>query len=31
MFRIHTWNFSETADLVVGALLVLTLVIVSFV
>ena len=31
MFRIYEWNFSATADLVVGALLVVTLLIVSFV
>jgi hypothetical protein len=31
MFRIYEWNFSATADLVVGALLVVTLLVVSFV
>jgi hypothetical protein len=30
MFRIYEWNFSATADLVVGALLVVTLLVVSF-
>ena len=25
MFRIHTWNFSNTADLAVGVLLMLAL------
>jgi hypothetical protein len=31
MFRIYSWNFSETAELVVGALLVLTIVAVVFI
>ena len=31
MFRIYSWNFSETAELVVGALLVLTMIAVAFV
>ena len=30
MFRIYTWNFSETADVVVGALLVLAIASVAF-
>ena len=30
MFRIYEWSFSATADLVVGVLLALTLLIVSF-
>jgi hypothetical protein len=30
MFRIYEWNFSATADLVVGVLLVVTLLVVSF-
>lgn len=31
MFKIYEWNFSSTAELAVGALLVLTMVIVAFV
>jgi hypothetical protein len=31
MFRIYEWNFSSTIDLVVGALLVVTILAVSFV
>jgi hypothetical protein len=31
MFRIYDWNFSSTAEFVVGALLVLTMVAVAFV
>ncbi len=30
MFRIYDWNFSSTVDLVVGALLVVTIFAVSF-
>jgi hypothetical protein len=30
MFRIYDWNFSGTAEFVVGALLVLTMVAVAF-
>lgn len=31
MFRINTWNFSETAEVVVGALLVLAIASVVFI
>jgi hypothetical protein len=31
MFRIYTWNFSETAEVVVGALLVLAIASVVFI
>lgn len=31
MFRIYTWNFSETAEAVVGALLVLAIASVVFI
>ena len=31
MFRIYEWNFSSTAELAVGALLVATILIVAFV
>ncbi len=31
MFRIYEWNFSSTAELVVGVLLVVTIVTVAFV
>jgi hypothetical protein len=31
MFRIYTWNFSETAEVVVGALLVLAIASVAFI
>jgi hypothetical protein len=31
MFRIYEWTFSSTADLAVGALLVITIVAVAFV
>jgi hypothetical protein len=31
MFRIYSWNFSETAEIVVGALLVLAIVSVVFI
>jgi hypothetical protein len=31
MFRIYTWNFSETAEMVVGALLVLAIASVAFI
>jgi hypothetical protein len=31
MFRIYSWNFSETAEIVVGALLVLAIVSVAFI
>jgi hypothetical protein len=31
MFRIYEWNFSSTADLAVGALLAVTILIVAFV
>jgi hypothetical protein len=31
MFRIYSWNFSETAEAVVGALLVLAIVAVAFI
>jgi hypothetical protein len=31
MFRIYSWNFSETAEVVVGALLVLAIVSVAFI
>jgi len=30
MFRIHEWTFSSTIDVVVGALLVVTILAVSF-
>lgn len=30
MFKIYEWNFSSTAELAVGALLVLTMVLVAF-
>lgn len=31
MFRIYEWNFSSTADLAVGALLAITILVVAFV
>jgi hypothetical protein len=31
MFRIYEWNFSSTAELAVGALLVITMLVVAFV
>jgi hypothetical protein len=31
MFRIYSWNFSETAEIVVGALLVLAIASVAFI
>ena len=31
MFRIYEWNFSATAEVVVGALLVVTLIVTAFV
>jgi hypothetical protein len=31
MFRIYEWNFSSTAELAVGALLAVTILIVAFV
>lgn len=31
MFKIYDWSFSSTAELAVGALLVLTMVVVAFV
>jgi hypothetical protein len=31
MFRIYSWNFSETAEVVVGALLVLAIASVAFI
>jgi hypothetical protein len=30
MFRLYEWNFSSTVDVVIGALLVVTILIVSF-
>ena len=30
MFRIYEWNFSSTVDLVIGALLVCTILVVGF-
>jgi hypothetical protein len=31
MFRIYEWNFSSTAELAVGALLAITILIVAFI
>ena len=31
MFRIYEWNFSSTADLAVGALLIVTILSVAFI
>jgi hypothetical protein len=31
MFRIYEWNFSATAEMVVGVLLVVTLIVTAFV
>jgi hypothetical protein len=30
MFRLYEWNFSSTVDVVIGALLVVTILVVSF-
>jgi hypothetical protein len=31
MFRLYEWNFSSTVDVVIGALLIVTILVVSFV